>query len=146
MKIQIVILFHILFISKTNGQSTFNNGIFVEPLIKRCRSYNDAVQFSGSVDYSRVFQIPTSIITLMEREVLRLSFNLYGTRLLNVSTFTKPYREYSGNEKIEVQEGNPHPYPNYPFMGFLWRHLYRDIDDYPSIAKNMENLTYWAGL
>lgn len=43
--------------------------------------------------------------------------NLDGSKFLTDSTYILPYAEYSGNEKISVQTGNPHPYPNYPTMG-----------------------------
>ncbi|MEP5338568.1 MAG: hypothetical protein ABJL44_03665 [Algibacter sp.] len=43
--------------------------------------------------------------------------NLDGSKFLKDSTYTLPYAEYSGKEKIAVQTGNPHPYPNYPTMG-----------------------------
>ncbi len=32
--------------------------------------------------------------------------------------FAKPYSEFTGTEKTAVQTGNPHPYPNYPIMGY----------------------------
>ena len=28
-----------------------------------------------------------------------------------------PFEKYPGEEKLRVQAGNPHPYPNYPAMG-----------------------------
>lgn len=43
--------------------------------------------------------------------------NLDGSNLTTDSVYTKPYSEYEGTEKIRVQKGNPHPYPNYPNMG-----------------------------
>lgn len=43
--------------------------------------------------------------------------NVDGTLFLTDSTFTLPYAEYEGDARISVQEGNPHPYPNYPTMG-----------------------------
>ncbi|WP_236972800.1 hypothetical protein [Membranihabitans marinus] len=43
--------------------------------------------------------------------------NVDGTRFLSDSTYTKPYASYEGEERIMVQTGNPHPYPNYPTMG-----------------------------
>ncbi len=43
--------------------------------------------------------------------------NLNGTRFLTDSTYTLPYAGYTGTERITVQTGNPHPYPNYPTMG-----------------------------
>ncbi|WP_218129638.1 hypothetical protein [Kriegella aquimaris] len=43
--------------------------------------------------------------------------NLHGTLFRKDSTFTLPYSSYKGDERIAVQSGNPHPYPNYPTMG-----------------------------
>lgn len=43
--------------------------------------------------------------------------NVYGTSFTTDSSFIRPYSEYIGTEKIAVQTGNPHPYPNYPNMG-----------------------------
>lgn len=43
--------------------------------------------------------------------------NLNGTNFTTDTIYTKPYSEYMGTEKIAVQIGNPHPYPNYPNMG-----------------------------
>lgn len=40
-----------------------------------------------------------------------------GTRFLSDSIYTMPYQGYEGKERIAVQTGNPHPYPNYPTMG-----------------------------
>lgn len=53
--------------------------------------------------------------------------NLNGTRFLTDSLYTVPYYGYEGDERIKVQVGNPHPYPNYPTMGislaaFIQRH------------------------
>ena len=42
---------------------------------------------------------------------------VYGTNFTADSSYTKPYSEYKGTEKMAVQTGNPHPYPNYPTMG-----------------------------
>lgn len=43
--------------------------------------------------------------------------NLYGFYFSTDTVLTKPYSEYQGIELIQVQKGNPHPYPNYPNMG-----------------------------
>lgn len=43
--------------------------------------------------------------------------NVDGTRFLNDEQYTLPYTSYEGPERIRVQWGNPHPYPNYPTMG-----------------------------
>lgn len=43
--------------------------------------------------------------------------NLNGSNFTADTVFTKPYSEYHGTENIQVQKGNPHPYPNYPNMG-----------------------------
>lgn len=43
--------------------------------------------------------------------------NLNGTLFRNDAAFTLPYSGYEGEERIAVQFGNPHPYPNYPTMG-----------------------------
>jgi len=43
--------------------------------------------------------------------------NLNGFRFTTDTSYTKPYSEYIGEEKIAVQSGNPHPYLNYPNMG-----------------------------
>ena len=43
--------------------------------------------------------------------------NYYGYDFITDTTQTKPYSEYTGEEKIAVQVSNPHPYPNYPNMG-----------------------------
>lgn len=43
--------------------------------------------------------------------------NLNGSDFTTDSVYTRPYSEYRGMEKNQVQKGNPHPYPNYPNMG-----------------------------
>ena len=43
--------------------------------------------------------------------------NYYGTQFLNDSTYTLPYAGFEGDDRLKVQSGNPHPYPNYPTMG-----------------------------
>lgn len=43
--------------------------------------------------------------------------NLNGSDFTTDSVYTRPYSEYRGIEKIQVQKGNPHPYSNYPNMG-----------------------------
>lgn len=43
--------------------------------------------------------------------------NLNGTWFRTDPTFTLPYSGYKGDERIAVQFGNPHPFPNYPTMG-----------------------------
>jgi hypothetical protein len=43
--------------------------------------------------------------------------NYYGTRFLDDSTYTLPYAGFEGESRLDVQTGNPHPYPNYPTMG-----------------------------
>ena len=43
--------------------------------------------------------------------------NKYGYRFSDDSVYSKPYSEYYGTEKIQVQKGNPHPYLSYPNMG-----------------------------
>ena len=63
--------------------------------------------------------------------------NLYGTRFLTDSTFTKPFSEYPGKESIEVQEGNPHPYPNYPTLGVsLAAFIQKYREDFQTQNKN----------
>ncbi len=44
--------------------------------------------------------------------------NLHGFSYTKDSTYTKPYSEYKGMERISVQTGTCHPYPNYPTMGY----------------------------
>ena len=41
--------------------------------------------------------------------------NEHGYRLATGAT-AAPFEKYSGEEKLRVQAGNPHPYPNYPAM------------------------------
>jgi hypothetical protein len=43
--------------------------------------------------------------------------NVNGFRFTSDTTYTKPYSEFTGTEKIVIQTGNPHPYLNYPNMG-----------------------------
>lgn len=43
--------------------------------------------------------------------------NINGSNFTTDTVFTKPYSEYHGTEKNQVQKGNPHPYLNYPNMG-----------------------------
>jgi hypothetical protein len=43
--------------------------------------------------------------------------NLNGSDFTTDSVYTRPYSEYRGMKKKQVQKGNPHPYPNYPNMG-----------------------------
>jgi len=43
--------------------------------------------------------------------------NQNGYRFINDSAYTKPYADYQGGATIPVQNGNPHPYLNYPGMG-----------------------------
>jgi len=43
--------------------------------------------------------------------------NLDGFYFTADENYTKPYSEYTGEERIAVQNGNPHPYQNYPNMG-----------------------------
>lgn len=43
--------------------------------------------------------------------------NLNGTMFRADPSYTLPYSGYKGEERIAVQSGNPHPYPNYPTMG-----------------------------
>lgn len=43
--------------------------------------------------------------------------NYFGTNFLNDSTYTLPYTGFEGDDRLKVQTGNPHPYPNYPTMG-----------------------------
>ena len=42
--------------------------------------------------------------------------NDYGYNLSS-GPDTVPYANYNGNERLRIQTGNPHPYPNYPDMG-----------------------------
>jgi len=42
---------------------------------------------------------------------------LNGLNFTTDTSYTKPYSEFSGTEKIAVQTGNPHPNLNYPNMG-----------------------------
>lgn len=44
--------------------------------------------------------------------------NYYGFNFTADSAYTKPYAAYEGKERIAVQTGNSHPYPNYPAMGY----------------------------
>lgn len=37
--------------------------------------------------------------------------------MLDKHSATVPYAMYGGTEKLKIQTGNPHPYPNYPAMG-----------------------------
>ena len=39
---------------------------------------------------------------------------------LATSSATVPFEGYNGEEKLRVQTGNPHPYPNYVTMGLLF--------------------------
>ncbi|MCQ2402116.1 MAG: hypothetical protein MJ202_00095 [Lentisphaeria bacterium] len=43
--------------------------------------------------------------------------NEYGYNLLKDEKHTLPYAGFPRQERIPVQTGNPHPYPNYPTMG-----------------------------
>lgn len=44
--------------------------------------------------------------------------NYFGFNFTEDSAYTKPFAAYEGKERIAVQAGNPHPYPNYPTMGY----------------------------
>lgn len=44
--------------------------------------------------------------------------NLYGFNFTRDTAFTKPYPEYSGEERIPIQAGICHPYANYPTLGY----------------------------
>jgi len=59
--------------------------------------------------------------------------NTYGTPFLDDSTYTMPYAGFEGEDRIEVQYKNPHPYPNYSSMGislaaFIQRYRKKDHD------------------
>lgn len=43
--------------------------------------------------------------------------NLDGFNFTKDTTYTKPYSAYTGMDRIAVQTGSPHPFPNYPNMG-----------------------------
>ncbi|MFC4677029.1 hypothetical protein [Dysgonomonas termitidis] len=43
--------------------------------------------------------------------------NLDGYKFITDDKYAVPYAEYPEVNKIDVQWGNPHPYPNYPVMG-----------------------------
>lgn len=43
--------------------------------------------------------------------------NQDGYKFITDEKYTLPYSEYPDIHKIDVQWGNPHPYPNYPVMG-----------------------------
>ncbi len=43
--------------------------------------------------------------------------NTYGTPFLSDPAYTVPYAGFKGEDRIEVQTSNPHPYSNYPTMG-----------------------------
>ena len=43
--------------------------------------------------------------------------DLNGFNFTTDASYTKPYSVFTDIENIAVQEGNPHPYPNYPNMG-----------------------------
>ena len=56
--------------------------------------------------------------------------NEHGFRLASGATAI-PFEKCPGEEKLRVQAGNPHPYPNYPAMGlpfaaFIQYHRLRD--------------------
>jgi hypothetical protein len=60
--------------------------------------------------------------------------NYRGTNFLHDSMYTIPYSGYEGNDRIKVQTGNPHPYPNYPTMG---NSLAAFIQHYRMQSKNL---------
>ena len=117
-----LLLFYILFQSNTGiyGQSIFQNDIclpgtlymlegiqndiFVEPLIKRWRPYNDVVRFSGTTEFTRRLQRVASIANPIEGEIIQLDL-VNQDEFKTIKTLTSEIvvgKPNSGNDSITI--------------------------------------------
>ncbi|WP_051291311.1 hypothetical protein [Pedobacter glucosidilyticus] len=90
--------------SKFYMLSGIQNDLFVEPIIKRWRPYDDVVRFSGTANYSRRLQRVASIVNPIDST--SIIFNLINTQnfdtLKSIKTTLSVAQPGVGNDSVKV--------------------------------------------